>query len=126
MTKIELLNAGMADADGAIRNAGPHEGLQPREPAGRLEHVDLAGIGQQGNPGGIVAAVFEPPQPLEDEVCGATKPDVSNDAAHGESSGQGAGAAAVRGRPDRNPGNVLAWPHAGPHEYSPAKGCFPP
>ena len=84
--------AGVADADGAIRGAGPDEGLQPCEPARRLEHVEFARVGQQGNPGGIVAAVLQPPQPLENQVGGATKPDVSNDAAHGESSGTGDGA----------------------------------
>jgi hypothetical protein len=114
--------AGVADADGAIRGAGPDEGLQPCEPARRLEHVELARVGQQGDPGGIVAAVLQPPQPLENQVGGATKPDVSNDAAHGESSGQGTG----QGPPDSIPENVLAWPHVRPHEYSLAKKGFPP
>ena len=115
---------GVADADGAIGNAGPHKGLQPREPARRLEHMDLARVGQQGDPGGIVAAVFEPSQPLENDVCGATKPDVSNDAAHGESSGQGAGAAMVRGRPDGSLG--MYWHGHTPDHTSilPRKGAF--
>ncbi len=51
----------------------------------RLRHA-MPAVGDQGDPGGVVAAVLQPPQALDDDVLRLLVADVPHDAAHGPES----------------------------------------
>ena len=48
---------------------------------GALVHVERAVI-DDGDAGGIIAAIFEPPQPLHQDRRRVARPDISDDPAH--------------------------------------------
>jgi hypothetical protein len=76
--------AGVADADVAVQRFAVRQALgESPELAFGLRPKQRAGIIDDGDPGGIVAAVFEPPQGVHDHRNAITRPDIANDAAHG-------------------------------------------
>ena len=75
---------GVADAGRRRPGAAPR-----RAPLSRLASLparfsvrELA-VGEQRDAGGVVAAVLQPPQPLDHDLEGRLLPDVAHDAAHG-------------------------------------------
>ena len=75
--------AGVADAGGGGRQrAVGQRALEVGQLAGALRRRQLA-VGQQGDARGVVAAVLQPPQALDDHVEGRLVADVTHDAAHG-------------------------------------------
>ena len=65
--------------------------------AGLLLDEELAGAGQHGDAGRVVAAVLEAPQALEQDRGGITRPDVPDDAAHMPSSRKAGSVQSCRG-----------------------------
>ena len=59
--------------------------LEVRELAGAAAKVDLA-VADDGDAGRIVAAVFEPPQPVDEDRDDLLRADVSDDPAHADES----------------------------------------
>ena len=73
---------GVADADRGRRErlVGEHL-LQVGQLAGLLRRAQLA-VGDDRDPRGVVAPVLEPAQPVQDDVPGVLRTDVTHDAAH--------------------------------------------
>ena len=64
-----------------LRAVRPRGLLQVLEIADRADVLEPAGFAQR-DPGGVVAAVFEPLEPLQQELLALPWPDVSDDSAH--------------------------------------------
>src|SRR6185437_8987982 len=73
--------AGMADADPALDRLLGETRLEPRELALGAAALDMA-IDQRRDAGRIIAAIFEPPEPLDEQRRHLLTPDDANDAAH--------------------------------------------
>jgi hypothetical protein len=74
--------AGVCQPDRGVRRALGDRGSQVAQLAGALLHEHLALVVDERDPGRVIAAVFEPPEPLhEDRACRA-RPRVANDSAH--------------------------------------------
>ena len=72
----------VGQADPGVRRPVEERRLQVGELAGALLDEELAGLGDQGDPGRVVAAVLETPKPLEEDRAGRPGARVSDDAAH--------------------------------------------
>jgi hypothetical protein len=79
--------AGVPDAGRAGQRRGRHPLRQRVDPANGLGDVKLAVGRQRGDARAVVAAVFEPPQPLEQKVVRLAMTDVTDNAAHACASG---------------------------------------
>ncbi len=58
--------------------------LQHGHLAGSLLDEQVAGLSHEGDAGGVVAAVLEPPQPIEENGAGFSRSGVSDDSAHAQ------------------------------------------
>ena len=74
--------AGMGKADGRLRRRIQERGAQVGQLAGALLHEQLAGRGDQGDARGVVAAVLQAGQAVEQDGRRVTRSDVSDDATH--------------------------------------------
>ena len=74
--------AGVADTGQAIEGLFAQDVLEGPDLAAGPPPSDLA-VRDHGHPGGIVAAVFEPPQGLDQARLDGCLPDNTDDAAHG-------------------------------------------
>jgi len=72
----------MPDAGQAIQGLLAQDFLQCPDLAKRPPPADLAAF-DHGHPGGIIAAVFEPPQGLDQALLDGRLADDADDAAHG-------------------------------------------
>ena len=81
---------GGAAVGGPARVPEPHAPLHRLLPQDRLELLDAPGAPpdlqplrpQHGHAGGVIAAVLEPLEPVQDDADGAPLPDVADDPAH--------------------------------------------
>ena len=74
---------GVADADVAGNRVVGQQGFEPVDSAGGFDHGEFA-AGRDGcHAGAVVAAVFQPVEPHEQEFGRITRSNVSNDPAHG-------------------------------------------
>jgi hypothetical protein len=73
--------AGVAETHGRIRPVQRGRGLQVREVADGADVVQLVVLTEH-QAGGVVAAVLEPLEPLEEERLAGPGPDVTDDSAH--------------------------------------------
>ena len=77
--------ARVRDAEVAVRRVGVERVLQLPHLADGAQPLDVAGAVQHGDAGGVVAAVFEPPQALDEDRNDVALGDGTNDSAHGRS-----------------------------------------
>jgi hypothetical protein len=73
---------GMGEADSRARRPVEERRPEVGQLARPLLDEELAGLGDQGDPGRVVAAVLEAPKPLEKDRSGRPGTRVTNDAAH--------------------------------------------
>ena len=73
--------AGVADAVSARRGRFGHQLGKPGDAAGTFPRLDMVAIDDR-DAGRIVATVFEPTQPIEQDGRGFRSSDVSDDATH--------------------------------------------
>ena len=77
--------ARVAEADAGTRRLAAEGVLEDRHLAGSLLHEQVAVLGDEGDAGGVVAPVLEPPQPVEQDGAGFSRSGVSDDSAHARS-----------------------------------------
>ena len=73
--------AGVTDAVGSGRWLLGHELAERRDPAGAFARLDAIAI-HDGDARGIVTAIFQTAQPIEQDGSRLRTPDVTDDAAH--------------------------------------------
>ena len=73
--------AGVREADAGVGRPVGQRGRQVRELAGALLDEQRAVV-EEGDAGGVVAAVLEAPQPLDQDRAGLPGAGVADDAAH--------------------------------------------
>jgi len=84
--------AGVADAEGAGDGAGGENGFEVAQLAGGATELQGAvGAAGDGDAGGVIAAVLEAAQALDDDGHGGIGADVSDDSTHGLSLAAGEG-----------------------------------
>ncbi|MPM15727.1 hypothetical protein SDC9_62099 [bioreactor metagenome] len=102
--------AGVADAGAGLRQRVLVQGhLEVQQLAGLLLGGDPP-VGHDGHTGRVVAAVLEAPEPLDDDLTGAARPDIPHDSTHGDSL---AAASDTPGFTNRTPGRAPAHPRDG-------------
>ena len=75
---------GVADARRAVRHGVGFQIIaQDGELARALAHVHVARVIDDGDPGGVVAAVFQTRETLEEDLLAGASSDISDDSAHG-------------------------------------------
>ena len=75
--------AGVADAEGAVEGMFAQDFFQVVQLAGGAAHLEKSAVGAaDGDAGRVVAAVFEAPQPLDDDGNDLLSADVADDSAH--------------------------------------------
>jgi len=74
--------AGVADAEGAVDGLFVEDGFEVAELAGGAAELEAAGAAGNGDAGGVIAAVFETAQPLDDDGHRRLGANVSDDSAH--------------------------------------------
>ena len=75
----------LADTEGAGDGAGGEGGLEVAELAGSATEFEALGTAGDSDAGGIVAAVLQAAQALDDDGHGGIRTDVADDSAHGNS-----------------------------------------
>src|SRR5262249_54851357 len=112
--------ARVADADGAAERAVAERRLQHLQAAGRPPDLEGAVVSQGGHARGIVAAVLEALEALDDDADRALVTDVSDDPTHRAQSFRAVFAFAARSRALRSvqPGLSTCW--ARPRASAPA------
>ncbi len=74
--------AGVADAEGAVDGVGGEDGFEVAELAGGAAELEPAGATGDRDAGGVIAAVLETAQALNDDGHGGLRANVSDDSAH--------------------------------------------
>ena len=74
--------ARMADAERTGQRPFAEDPLEHLEPAGGAPHVERA-VAEDGDARGVVAAILEPLEPLDDDTDRALPTDVPDDSTHG-------------------------------------------
>ena len=74
--------ASVAQAHSGAGRLAPQRVLQDRHLARALLNEEVTGVGDKSDAGGVVAPVFEPPESVEQDGPGLSRPRVSNDSAH--------------------------------------------
>ena len=74
--------ARVADAVDAVERRGADRFFEIAQLAGRAADIELAVFADHGDPGGIVAAIFQAAQAVEDQRHNALWADVSDNSAH--------------------------------------------
>src|SRR5437016_10098117 len=74
--------AGVADSISAVERLQPYDLFQVPQLAFRAADLQALAIAAHGNPGGIIPAVFQPPQPLNNDWDDPLLTYVSHDSAH--------------------------------------------
>ena len=74
--------AGVADAVGAIERLQPDDLFQIAQLALSAAHLQAVSVAADGDAGGVIAAIFEAAQAINDDRYNSLVPDVSNNPAH--------------------------------------------